>query len=66
MSDREDFIARFVTEMVRYAGPLFETGESVADYARGTALSYWDDEDQRADGPEACAEADMSCWGEDD
>ena len=65
MSDpitRADFIERFVKRMVAATGPTFDDGSSIEDYARDTAGSYFDDPDQRADGPEACAEADMSYW----
>lgn len=33
------------------------------DY-KATAPTYWDDLHQRAEGPEECAAADMSYWGE--
>jgi hypothetical protein len=61
---REEFCARFKAEMLR-AGPTFDDGTSITEYADETAPTYWDDPDQRAEGPEACAQADMSYWGED-
>jgi len=60
---REEFIERFVAEMVSY-GATFDDGTSVEEYAREIAPTYWDNEDQRAEGPEECAQADMSYWGE--
>jgi hypothetical protein len=61
---REEFCARFKIEMLR-AGPTFDDGASIAEYADEIGPTYWDDPDQRAEGPEACARADMSYWGED-
>ncbi|MGL6208549.1 MAG: hypothetical protein ACRC14_01815, partial [Paracoccaceae bacterium] len=62
---RDTFIERFVAYMVRTAGPNFDDGESVEDYARDVAESYWADSARRDEGPEECADADMSYWGED-
>lgn len=64
---REDFCARFKTRMLAVAGPLFaqdgpDGPESVADYAAQAASTYWDDPVQREEGPEACAETDISYW----
>ena len=68
--EREEFLKRFKAEMIRLA-PFKHfieedgtTGESVADYAEATAPTYWDEPGQRADGPEECAKADFSYWGE--
>ncbi len=68
MSDaisKEQFIERFVERMVSRAGTKFDDGESIEDYARQTAPSYWEAGWQRETGPEECADADMSYWGED-
>lgn len=54
---REQFIERFVARMLQ-ADPGDEA------YAREAAATYWEDKDQRSEGPEACAEADISYWGE--
>lgn len=62
---KDEFVQRFVACMLKHAGPNFDDGESVEVYARETAVTYWDDESQREDGPEECASADMSYWGED-
>ncbi|MGP3726101.1 hypothetical protein [Cereibacter sphaeroides] len=62
---KEQFIEAFVARCVSVAGPTFDDGSSIADYAREVAPSYWADDHQREDGPEACADADMSYWGED-
>ncbi len=61
---REEFVERFVTHMLK-RGDKFDDGAPVEDYASQAALSYWDEPHQRNDGPEECAEADMSYWGED-
>jgi hypothetical protein len=67
MSDitKEDFCARFKARMLTIAGPTFADGESIAEYADQAGPTYWDDPHQREDGPEECADADMSYWGED-
>lgn len=62
---KEEFCRRFRERMIAVAGPTFDDGESVAGYADSVSPSYWDDPQQREDGPEACADADMSYWGED-
>lgn len=59
---RDEFIERFVKRMVDVAGPAFADGSSIEEYARIAAGTYFDDPDQRRDGPEACAESDMDCW----
>lgn len=70
---KEEFCARFVTEMVRIVGPSYsqldedgrpaEEGLLTAEYAAEVAPTYWEDPDQRAEGPEECARSDYSCWG---
>ncbi|KPL55537.1 hypothetical protein ABB55_27620 [Prosthecomicrobium hirschii] len=59
---QSEFIERFVAHMIAEAGETFPDGTSVAEYARETAQTYWDDEDQRSEGPEECADCDMSYW----
>jgi hypothetical protein len=62
---KEEFIASFVAYMCKRAPfERFDDGETVADYAHGIAISYWEDPDCRDD-PEECAESHMSYWGED-
>ena len=63
-ASREEFVARFKARMLTVAGPTFDDGGSIAEYADETGPTYWDDQDQRAEGPESCADADMSYWGE--
>ena len=63
--ERDEFVARFKAEMLRCAGETFDDGSSIAEYADETGPTYWDDPAQRAEGPEECARADMSYWGED-
>ena len=64
--DRSEFIRRFVEYMVNNAGfERFEPdGMPVRQYAETVAATYWGEPDQRAEGPEECAAADMSYWGE--
>lgn len=62
---REEFCSRFRERMLSQAGSKFDDGSSVAAYAEEIAETYWDAPDQREDGPEACADADMSYWGEE-
>ena len=59
---KEQFIERFVAEMLRIAGPQFDDGSDIEDYARMTAPTYWDEPDQRECGPEECAQSDISYW----
>lgn len=56
-----EFIERFVARMLSY-GATFADGSSIEEYAREIAPTYWAHVDQREDGPEECAEADMDCW----
>lgn len=61
---KDEFCARFKAEMLRIAGPSFDDGDSIADYADQTGPTYFDDPEQRGEGPEACAQADVSYWGD--
>lgn len=63
--EREQFCARFKAYMIERAGTHFDDGESIADYADEVAPTYWETDWQRKVGPEECAHADMSYWGED-
>jgi hypothetical protein len=58
----DEFCARFVAFMVASAGAEFDDGSSIAEYAAEAAPTYWADPDRRAEGPEACAEADIGYW----
>jgi hypothetical protein len=62
---KEEFCQRFKARMMAIAGPVFDDGDSIAEYADETAPTYWEDPGQRAEGPEECADADMSYWGEE-
>lgn len=63
---KEEFCARFIDYMVRNAGfAEFDGGQSVREYAEEIAVTYWYDPGQRAEGPEECASADISYWGEE-
>lgn len=61
--EKDEFCHRFKAEMLRHA-TTFDDGSSVADYADETAPTYWENLDQRECGPEECARADISYWGD--
>lgn len=63
---KAEFCRRFSDRMVKRASfTHFDNDKSVEEYARETAPTYWSDKDQRRDGPEECADANMSYWGEE-
>jgi hypothetical protein len=60
---KERFCEAFVRHMLSQCpSPVFDDGESVAEYAAEVALTYWDDPDLRDLGPEECADSDISYW----
>lgn len=62
---RDEFCARFKAHMLKLSPfDKFDDGMTVAEYAEDTAPTYYDNPDQRAEGPEECAESDMSYWGD--
>ena len=66
---KQEFVERFKAHMLKCAKDLwgmaeFEDGGSIAEYAEKVAPAYWADPAQREDGPEQCAHADMSYWGD--
>lgn len=65
MMDAQTFVNRFKARMLGVAGPNFDDGSSIAEYADEIAPSYFGTEWQREMGPEECADADMSYWGEE-
>lgn len=61
-----EFCWRFILRMIERAGEAkFEDGTNLYEYAVTTAPTYWDEPDQREEGPEECADADMSYWGDE-
>ncbi len=61
---KEQFCERFVAEMMS-AAPVYDgTPEELRAYAAEIAPTYWEDTDQREDGPETCAQSDISYWEE--
>lgn len=56
----EEFIIRFKSRLREILGESWD-----AQYVDKIAPTYWDDLGQRADGPEDCAEAEASEWGEE-
>ena len=64
--DRDEFLRRFKARMIERAGQTFDDGSSIAEYADETGPTYWEEDSLiRDEGPEACADADMSYWGEE-
>jgi hypothetical protein len=59
---KEEFCVRFKAEMLRVAGPTFDDGESIGDYADEAAPAYFDQDWQREEGPEECARTDIAYW----
>lgn len=63
-----EFCAQFEAHMLASCGArtTFDDGGSIAEYARETAPTYFEAEGWLRDqGPIACADADMSYWGEE-
>lgn len=61
----EEFTRRFTAEAKRIAGfDTFDDGTTVDDYCKEVAPSYHASPLYRDEGPEACADADVSYWGE--
>jgi len=61
-----EFVKRFTDHCLKECGfTNFDDGTSVADYCKSTAPTYWADAAYREEGPEACADGDMSYWGEE-
>jgi len=66
-----EFTRRFKARMLLRAHPRTHfdpdedgPGESIADYAEHTAPTYFEEGWLSKEGPEACADSDMSYWGE--
>lgn len=63
---QDEFVRRFTLEAIRIAGfDTFDDGMDVSEYCAEVARSYYSDPLYRDDGPEACAESDVSYWGEE-
>jgi hypothetical protein len=58
--EKDEFIARFKAALKRELPP--GAYEGAEDYVNEIAPTYWDDPQQRAEGPEECAEAEASEW----
>ena len=55
---RDEFLDRFKRRLRDILGEHYDFG-----YVDQIASTYWDDPEQRAEGPEECAEAEASEWG---
>lgn len=62
---QSEFVERFTKRMLDRAGTHFDGGDSIAEYAADVAPSYYECKSQREEGPEECADSDMSYWGEE-
>lgn len=63
---QEEFVRRFTAEAIRLAGfEAFDDGMLVSEYCADVAPSYHSDPLYREEGPEECAESDVSYWGEE-
>lgn len=58
----DEFCTRFAAEMMKAEGFFDGTREELAAYAAEVAPTYWSEPDQREEGPEDCARADISYW----
>lgn len=57
---REEFLRRFKNKLAEFLEDSYD-----AKYVDEIAPTYWDDAELRAEGPEACAEAEAGEWGEE-
>ena len=62
--EKDEFCRRFVAEMMTYLPRYAGAEAELRSYAEGVAGTYWDDEEQREEGPEECARTDYSYWEE--
>jgi hypothetical protein len=62
---REEFSEHFIAEILRCAGPGdFADGQSVEEYTKSVADSYFNDPEWREYGPEDCGQGELECWGD--
>ncbi len=59
---REEFCARFKAEMMKALSYFDGTEAELAEYAEQAAPTYYDEPDQREEGPEQCAREHISYW----
>lgn len=57
-----EFTAAFVAWFLSQQHRILSSPGDIEEYARETAPLYYANPEQRADGPEACAESDLDCW----
>lgn len=62
--EKDEFVSRFKTRL-RQCLPS-GAYEGAENYVNEIAPTYWDDEQQRAEGPEECAEAEASEWTDEE
>lgn len=59
--EKEEFVKRFKAALEKLL-PYDDYVDGL-EYIEKIAPTYWDDPDQRADGPEECAESEAHEWG---
>ena len=67
---KDEFVTRFADELVRIVGPTYRDEDNTElfdtrEYALEVGPTYFDEADQREDGPEECARVDFSYWEAD-
>lgn len=61
--EQVEFCTRFVAEIMRATARRKDEPRTYFEqYAQEVAPTYFEDKDQRAEGPERCAQSDMSYW----
>lgn len=61
--EKDQFVREFKSHLRSIlSDSAYRENESYIDEI---APSYWDDKDQRGEGPKSCAEAEASEWGEE-
>lgn len=56
---QDEFCRRFKARMIAVIGERYDDGSLVADEADQVGPTCWEDERQREDGPEECADTEM-------
>lgn len=60
---KDEFVDRFINHLLSLCRP--QTSQDyldLAEYGRQAGTAYWEETEQREEGPEACAEVDRDYW----
>lgn len=60
--NKDEFCRRFVEEMMTARSIYGGTEAELRTYANQASETYWDEPDQRSEGPEECARSDIGYW----